>query len=387
MDGPIYLDHNATSPMSREVAEAVREASLRWPANPESQHQPGREARRRLESARERIAELMGCRTMGRTPDRVLFTSGGTEANHLALVGLAGYEPTEAGRRLVISPIEHPSITQTALWLASRGFRVDSPPVNQQGVVETNGVSELLGPEVLLASVILANNETGVLQPVDEIARLCAAEGIPLHTDATQAVGKIPVDFTGLCVAALTMAAHKFQGPRGIGALVVRHEFPLRPTFFGGHQQGGMRPGTECVALVVGMEAALEEFVCEADKRMERVGRLRDELENRLLAEIPFARVVGANAPRLPNTLNLALVGLDRQAVVMALDLESVASSTGSACASGSSEPSPTLLAMGVEPGVLESSIRLSLGPTTTAAEVDEAACRILKVCKRLRSA
>jgi cysteine desulfurase len=251
--------------------------------------------------------------------------------------------------------------------------------------VRASEFPELFRPNTRLVSVMLASNETGVIQPVAEIAALCRAAGILIHTDATQAVGKVPVDFHALGVDALTLAAHKFHGPVGIGALVVRHGVPLESSLHGGFQQAGLRPGAESVAHAVGMLTALEAWAHEAQPRRERMTTLRDSLERPLLAGDKRAVVIGAAAPRLPHTSNIAFVGLDRQALMMALDLAGVACSTGSACASGSSEPSPSLVAMGLPEEQIFSSIRFSLGTTTTAADVDEAARRILNVVNRLR--
>jgi cysteine desulfurase len=234
-------------------------------------------------------------------------------------------------------------------------------------------------------SVMLANNETGVIQPIRELAEDCRAAGVPLHTDAVQAVGKIPVNFRELGVAAMTIAAHKFGGPRGIGALIVRGGAPIEPQLFGGVQQGGLRPGTEPVALAAGMHAALRTFVGQQDERIVRITQFRDRMEAALLAAWPSAVIHGADSPRLPNTTCIAFPGLDRQALVMALDLAGVCCSTGSACASGSSEPSPTLLAMGLSDELVGSSVRFSLGATTTMEMIDEAAQRITRVLQTQR--
>jgi cysteine desulfurase len=436
----IYLDHNATAPILPEVADAVRAAALRYRGNPASPHQAGREARRALEAARWQIGEILGARTAGMHADQVIFTSGGTEANNLALGGLlprgdhhlapplslqprppaggrtsamdarlrddpraepgAGEAPARtaivgeyrsaallARRSLLISALEHPSIARTAERLAAEGVLVDMLGASADGVVRLEELERRLTAPLDLASVMLASNETGVIQPVADIAAMCRARGVLTHTDATQAVGKIPVSFQELGVDALTATAHKFHGPLGIGVLIVRHGVALHPELWGGFQQAGLRPGSESVALAVGMQAALEAWRREAGERFERMTALRVHFERTIRAGDPSAVVVGAGAPRLPHTSNIALVGLERQALVMALDVEGVACSTGSACASGSSEPSPALVAMGLPEAVISSSVRFSLGAATTLEEVDEAARRILSVCKRLRRA
>ena len=384
MPPSIYLDHNATAPPLPEVVDAVREASLLYGGNPESQHEPGRQARRALEDAREQIGQLLGARTSGVAADRVIFTSGGTEANNLALLGLAHIGPPG---RLLLSTIEHPCVLETAARLELLGWRIDRATADQEGVVQADNFAQRIRPETRLASLMLGNNETGVLQPVAEVARLCADRGVPVHTDASQVVGKLPVNFAELNAAALCCAAHKFHGPLGIGVLLLRHDVPLQPMFFGGHQQAGLRPGTESVALAVGTQTALECWHREAAQRHDRMAKMRDQFEQTLVAELPEAKVIGGRVSRLPNTSNIAFLGFNRQALAMALDQAGVACATGSACASGSSEPSGVLVAMGLERGAIEGSIRFSLGATTSAFEVEEAARRILSVCRRLRHA
>lgn len=379
----IYLDHNATTPLGARAAEVLARLSS-GPANPSSQHQFGRKAKQLLEDARDRLGELLGCSPGDGA--RVIFTSGGSEANNLALLGLAAAPSShDARRRVIVSSIEHPSVAGPAAELARMGFDVQSIRAQRGGTIDLNHLETLLQTPTRLVSLMLASNETGVLQPVGEASLVCKKQGAILHTDAVQAVGKIAVRFPELCVDALTLAAHKFHGPVGVGALVVRGSLPLAPRLHGGVQQFGLRPGTEPVALVCAMTAALEEALADSG-RGERMQRLRDELEQRLVEE-GGAVVLGERNNRLPQTSNLAFPGLDRQALVMALDLAGVAASSGSACASGSSEPSPTLLAMGLEGELVRSSVRFSLGAGTTAEEVHQAAERILLCVQSLRTA
>jgi cysteine desulfurase len=335
-----------------------------------------------LEDAREGILRLLGAKTGSIDADRLIFTSGGTEANNLALLGLSG----GSGDCIVVSIIEHPSVVTAAAELKGRGRHIEILPVNELGQVFLRTTAA----HGRLSAMMLANNETGVIQSVAELARSFRDCGTLIHTDAVQAVGKIPVSFRELSVDAMSVAPHKFHGPMGIGALVVRHGVKLQPQLFGGFQQGGQRPGTENVALAVGFHTALKLAVEELCDRAARMQSLRDQLENELRE---FGRrdacptvIVGEQAPRLPNTSCVSFPGLDRQALVMALDLAGVACSTGSACASGSSEPSPTLVAMGLPKPVIDGAIRLSLGACTTAEEVAEAARRIIKTVKHLRS-
>ncbi len=286
---------------------------------------------------------------------------------------------------LIISSFEHPSITACAEHLAQNGVEVKKLRATSEGYVVEDDLFDLLDASTRLLSVMLANNETGVIQNLVKIASMCRSRGVLLHTDAVQAIGKIPVDFRALEVDALSLTAHKFHGPLGIGALVVRHGVSLEPSLHGGFQQSALRPGTESVALAMGMQVALEFAVSELDARRTRMTALRSSLERQIGADYPRAVVIGAASERLPHTSNIAFVGLDRQALVMAFDLAGVACSTGSACASGSSEPSPTLVAMGLPDEQISSSVRFSVGAATTPAEIDEAARRILNVCNHLR--
>jgi cysteine desulfurase len=381
----IYLDHNATTPLAREAAEAMVAAAQLHFGNPASQHELGRRARQALEAARDEIGQMLGARTAGLHPDRVVFTSGGTEAKNLALLGMAAAGGEGSAPQAIVSTIEHPSVANLADELAARGWRIDRLPVRPDGVVELGPLDEWLTPETRFVSVMLANNETGVVQPVKEIAERSAALGVPLHVDAAQMAGKLPVDFRGLGATSMAVAAHKFHGPVGIGALVVSDELKLRGVLYGGSQQGGLRPGTESVALAAGAFVALRTWQRDAEARTARIAGLRDRLEQGL-RELYCGEVVvnGAAAPRLPNTANVALVGLDRQALLMAFDQAGIACSTGSACASGSSEPSRVLAAMGCSKAVLTGSLRFSLGATTTEAEIDEALARIAGVCGKL---
>jgi cysteine desulfurase len=379
---PIYLDHNATTPVLPQVIEAMCECYAAPYLNPGSQHEFGRRARRVLEEARERIGELLGASISARDADRIIFTSGGTEANNLAIRGLIG--PKTSGH-VVISAVEHPSVTAVVDHLAACGVAFGRIGVDHHGITLIDDLPRLLRADTRLVAAMLANNETGVLQAVAELAAICSAYHVPLHTDAAQVVGKLPVNFRQLGAATMSLAAHKFGGPLGIGALVVRHEIELDPQLFGGFQQGGLRPGTESVALAVGMSRALELAHADRDDRVARLTQLRDGFERAICAGWPAAVVIGQRAPRLPHTSNIAFVGLDRQALFIALDQAGVACSTGSACASGSSEPSPAHLAMGLDPAVFRSALRFSLGPHATPAELAEATRRILKVCNDLR--
>jgi cysteine desulfurase len=373
----IYLDHNATTPVLPAVVEAMRPFWTEIFGNPASAHRAGSRARRALEDARERSAALLGA-----FPDEVIFTSSATEANNLALFGLAGSRPGH----LITSAFEHPSALEPVRQLESAGWQVDLVPVNATGVVDVENMSRLVRPQTRLISIMLANHETGALQPIRTLVDM-AAKDVAFHCDAAQAVGKIPVSFRDLGVTTLTLSAHKFQGPKGVGALLVRRQTKLMPRLWGGHQQQGRRPGTEPVALAVGLATALECFQRECANRTERVQRLRHLFLERLRAEAePLVLNGPADGQGLPHTLNLSFPGCQADSLLINLDLAGVACSTGSACSSGSLLPSPVLQAMNVPAEILHSAMRFSLSPLLSEAEILEAARRIAQVVQRLRN-
>lgn len=410
---PIYLDNNSTTPIHPEVAESMLRAAKDLVGNPASQHSLGRKVRRVLEEARDGIVSLLGGKTGGMEADRLIFTSGGTEGNQLAIRGLVegrGQRAEDRGEvtilksaavsnlksqildsaaesspTIVISSVEHPSVRGAAEILAQQGLKVRHLEAHANGLVAIAHLPELIDDQTQLVSAMLSNNETGVVQPIAEIAAACASRKIPIHTDAVQAVGKIPVNFRELGVTAMTVAPHKFHGPLGIGGLLLKHDAKLQPLFHGGFQQGGIRPGTESVVLALGFYTALVLADRELAARQARMTELQGKLESLLLAGVPDAVIIGASSPRLPTTTCIAFPGINRQALVMALDMAGVACSTGSACASGSSEPSATLVAMGLPKEQIESAIRLSLSALTTEGEVQEGARRILKCVNHLR--
>jgi len=380
---PIYLDHNATAPLDPEVLDAMRPYFLAA-GNAESRHAFGRSARRGWEFAKETVAQILGA-----DPGEVIFTSGGTEANNLALFGLAGAEWSPG--HVISSPIEHPAITEPVARLQTAGFAVDHVPVNGQGLADVSRVAESFRADTRFATLMLANNETGAIQPVGALAMLAAARGIPVHTDAVQAVGRLPVHFHELGVTTLAASAHKFHGPVGIGLLLVRSGVRLSSRLFGGGQQQGRRPGTIAVPLAVGLAVALQRWHDQSAVRAARWVALRDRLEAGLLASLGPEHVIrngpAQNELRLPQTLNLGFPGLDGDALLIQLDLAGIAASLGSACASGSTRPSPTLMAMRIPDDRLRSSVRFSLGATTTEAEIDEAVERITTVVKNIAEA
>jgi len=374
--GRIYLDHGSTTPVLPEVVEVMRPFWLDAFGNPSSAHADGRRARRALEDARDTVAQLLQA-----DPREVLFTSGATEANNLALFG----QPQRAGGRMVASPVEHPSVMAPLEELRRSGQRLEFLPVNAEGLVPPDSLSSLVGPDLSLVAVMLANHETGAIQPVRDIALTCPGT-VPFHCDATQAVGKIPVSFRQLGVSSLSLSAHKFNGPKGIGALLIRDGSAFRPSLHGGHQQHGKRPGTEPVPLAVGLAAALRIAVRDMADRRERVLRLRRLFLQRLSAAGTDFVVNGPLDNGLPHTLNLSFPGCPADVLLMKLDLVGVACSTGSACSSGSLLPSPVLQAMRVPDDLLKSAIRFSLSFLLEEEEVTEAAHRTSQAVTSLRT-
>lgn len=387
----IYLDANSTTRLDDRVREVMIDCLAADYVNPASQHQPGQAARRRLEVARSSLV-----RELGATPrDRLVFTSGGTEANNLAVIGLANgllsqVDPTEPPE-IIISAIEHPSVLGAADFLSSRGFVVRTLPVDPGGQVCVDRLRDLIVPQTRLVSLMLVNNETGVIQDLSIAAEICRDFDVLLHCDAVQAVGKIGVNFRDLGVSAMTVTAHKLHGPNGIGGLLLAEGVDLQPMMFGGSQQLGQRPGTENVVMACGFAEAVTLATSALSERQIQMRELRDLLEATILDDLPDAIINGVDRPRAPHTSNISFPGseefatVNRQALLMAVDAAGVAVSTGSACASGSSEPSHVLTAMGVSQDVIESSIRVSLSTRTTRRDVLEGARRILNAAKHLR--
>lgn len=373
---PIYLDNNATTPIHPEVVEVVARCMREGFANPGSRHVAGRRARVILEDARETVARILGA-----DPGEVIFTSGGTESSNQAIFGLTSGRPGV----IVLTAGEHPATLESCKVLLQRGFRNHILPVDSRGLLKPEAYAEVPWSEVRLVTVILAHNETGVIQDLSELAALCHEQRVPLHVDAVQAVGKIPVNFGRIGSTALSLGAHKFQGPRGVGALLVRQGIKLTPWMFGGHQEQDRRPGTEAVPLIAGMARALEIWEAEQVERTARMTRLRDKLETELQRLCAPVVVNGAGAPRLPNTLNISFPGCDGEAVLVALDLKQICCSLGSTCASGAAEPAPSLVAMGCSPEIYRSAVRFSVGPETTDQEIEDALGRIAEVVSQAR--
>jgi cysteine desulfurase len=373
----IYLDYNATTPLDPRVLEAMLPYLRESFGNPSSLHWFGQRARAAVEDARSRVASLIGA-----DPAEIVFTASGSESDNMALRGALA-KAGSARRRFVTTSVEHHAVLNTAKALREEGVPVAVAGVSEGGRLDLDDLRAKLDDTTLVASVMLANNETGVLQPVAEAARLARERAALVHCDAVQAAGKTPVDVRALDVDLLTLSAHKLYGPKGVGCLYVRRGTPLGPLVRGGAQERNRRAGTENVAGIVGFGAAASLAKESLAAEPERIGALRDRLEERLL-KLPGARRNGGE-PRLANTANVSFEGADAEALVMALDLEGVAVSTGAACAAGGTEPSHVLKAMGLPPERVQSSLRLSLGRATTEEEVDRAADVIVAVVGRQR--
>jgi cysteine desulfurase len=374
--GRVYLDHNATTPVDPRVLEAMLPFLRGDYGNPSSLHWFGQRARAAVEEARARVAALVGA-----SPAEIVFTASGSESDNMALRGVLARARAER-RGLVLSAVEHHAVLHTGKALSEEGVPVKIARVSEGGVVDLDDLAAKVQEGTALVSLMLANNETGVLQPVAEAARIARARGALVHCDAVQAGGKVPVDVGALAVDLLTLSAHKLCGPKGVGCLYVRRGTPMAPLVRGGGQERNRRAGTENVAGIAGFGTAADLAREGLAEEAPRLAALRERLEQRLLA-IPGTRRNGAE-PRLPNTANVSFEGVEAEDLVIALDLEGVAASTGAACAAGGVEPSHVLRAMGLPPERVQSSLRLSLGRSTTEDEVRRAGDVIAAVVSRL---
>jgi cysteine desulfurase len=380
----VYLDYNATTPVDPAVLDAMLPFLGENFGNAGSVHSAGQRARAAVDAARESVAALIGAK-----PNEIVFTSGGTEADNLALFGAVAAS-AKLHKHVVTTAIEHHAILHGCDELARRGIDVTVVPVrtarDSPGIVDPEEIRRALRPETVLISVMHANNELGTIQPIEEIGRLAADSEVCFHCDAVQSAGKIPLDVEELGVDLLSISAHKFCGPKGVGALYVRAGTKIAARFYGGHAERDMRPGTENVPGIVGFGKAAELARKLLSEDSVRIRALRDRLESSLLERIPAVRVNGDRTLRVPNTSNLSFSGAGGEALLIALDLQGIECSTGAACSSGSTEPSHVLLASGLSYDEARSSLRFSLGRRTTAAEIDRALEIIPAVVERIRA-
>ena len=360
-----YFDHNATTPVAPEVLETLASCLGQVYGNASSIHHFGQGAKQRMEAARRQLASLIGCQ-----PSSLVFTSGGTEADNMAVLGVVRAAPG-AARHAIVSAVEHPAVLGPCEQLEREGVEITRLRVSPDSLVDPEDVRRALRPETVLVSVMHANNELGTIQPIAEIARITCAAGVTLHVDGVQAVGKIPVDVEALGVDLYSMSAHKLYAPKGVGALYVRKGTAMSPIAYGGHHERDRRPGTENVPGIAAFGAAAELAARTLAAESERLAALRDRLENAILERIPRAGVNGSRSRRTPNTANMHFDGIDGEALVIALDLRGFAVSTGAACSSGAIAPSHVLVNMGLSAERARASMRFSLGRSNTAGQVD----------------
>jgi cysteine desulfurase len=381
-DDAIYLDYAATTPLDPRVLEAMMPYLTEKFGNPNSIHAFGREARMAVDEAREKIAALLNCR-----PSELVFTSGGTESDNLALRGVAAAY-RQKGNHIVTTAIEHHAVLHTCRALQDEGFEVTYLPVDEHGLVAPEQVAEAITDRTILVSIMHANNEIGTMEPLADIVRAVKEKrpDVLVHTDAVQTVGHIPVDVEALGVDLLSFAAHKFYGPKGVGGLFVRRGVKLVPQLTGGGQERNRRSGTENVAGIVGMARALEIAVAEMPREIPRLQTLRDELINGVLAQIPDSRLNGHPTQRLPHNANFSFLGVEGEALLLQLDLHGIAASSGSACTSGSLEPSHVLLALGLSHEWALGSLRLTLGRFTTRQHLERVLAVLPSIVEKLRA-
>jgi cysteine desulfurase len=372
----VYLDNNATTPVLPEVLEAMRPYFAERFGNASSIHHHGQETRAAVERARESVAALLGCR-----PSEVVFTSGGTEGDNLAISGL-----TRAGDHVVSSTIEHHAVLNSCKHLEAMGCEVSYVPVDGRGLVDPDDVRRALRPNTRLITIMMANNETGVLQPVEEIGKIAVEADVYFHTDAVQAAGKVPIEVKRLGCDLLSISGHKLHAPQGVGAIYVGKGTVLQPMFYGGSHERSRRAGTENVPGIIGLGKAAE-LAREALERgdLAQMAAMRDRIEQTILSEIDATGVNGEGAPRVPNTTNIHFDYIEGEALVIALDLKGLAVSTGAACSSGAIEPSHVLTAMGLPPEIARASLRFSLGKQNTPDDIQFALDLVPQTVARLR--
>lgn len=375
----IYMDHSATSPVDPEVFEAMKPYFVDSFGNASTLYSMGRDARKAMESAREKVASLLGAK-----PEEIIFTSGGTESDNIAIKGTA-YRLKNKGNHIITSAIEHPAVRETCNYLEKNGFEVTYLPVYEEGIVKLSDLEDAITDKTILITIMHANNEIGTIQPIAEIGKIAREKGIYFHTDAVQAVGKIPINVTEMNIDMLSLSAHKLYGPKGIGALYIRKGVRIEPILHGGGHERNLRPGTENVSGIVGLGKA-----CElAEKNMledaKYITNLRDKLIDGVLDSVEQSYLNGHRTKRLPNNVNFRFTGIEGESLVLHLDSKGIAASTGSACSSKKLEPSHVLMAIGLKEVDAHGSLRLTLGKENTEEDVDHAIESIKEVVGTLR--
>ena len=376
----IYMDYNATTPVHREVLEAMLPFYKEDFGNASSVHSLGRRARAAMEEAREKVAGLIGAR-----PREIVFTSGGTESDNFAIEGTM-YRNSKKGKHLITSAIEHPAVLNTCQYLEANGYEVTYLDVDRYGVVNLDQLKESLRDDTVLITIMHANNETGTIEPMKEIVQIAEEHGIFVHTDAVQSVGKIPVDVEELGVDLLSLSGHKIYGPKGVGVLYIRRGMRIEPFMRGGHHERGRRGGTENVPGIVGLGKAAELAASSMESEAKRLWGLTEKLKNGIMERLDHICVNSPPENRVPGTINISFEFLEGESILLSLDIKGVAVSTGSACTSGSLEPSHVLTALGVPVAVAQGAIRFSLGKDNTEADVEYVLQELPPIIRRLRS-
>jgi len=376
----IYLDHNATTPTAPKVLEAMAPYFSQLYGNPSSVYRLAQQAQEAKEAAREKVAKILGAR-----PEEVIFTSGGTEADNFAIKGVA-FANRERGNHIITSEIEHHAVLNACKWLEKQGFEVTYIGVDRYGVVDLDELKDAITAQTILITIMHANNEVGTIQPIPEMAKMAKRAGIYLHTDAVQTVGKIPADVNELGVDLLSLSAHKIYGPKGVGALYIRRGTKLDSLLHGGHHERNRRAGTENVPGIVGLGRACEIALEEREGEGRRLKALRDKLERKIAEGIDDVVFNGHPEQRLPGTLNVCIKYVEGESILLNLDFEGIAASSGSACTSGSLEPSHVLLAMGIPPEVAHGSLRFSLGRDNNEEDIDRVIEVLPGIVEKLRA-
>ncbi len=376
----IYLDNAATTAVSPEVLEAMTPYFCQVYGNPSSIHSTGRDARRAVDAARKQVAAAIGA-----TAPEIYFTAGGSESDNWAIKGTA-FAKRSKGNHIITSAIEHHAVLHTCKWLEKQGFEVTYLPVDEFGRVSPSDVEKAITDKTILISIMAANNEIGTLEPIAEIGRIAHEHGVLFHTDAVQAVGAIPLDVNAMNIDMLSMSGHKFHGPKGIGALYIRKGVRIDTFMHGGAQERGQRAGTENLAGIVGIGKAIELATAHLEENAARMIRLRDRLIDGILTSIPDVRLNGHRTERLPNNVNVSIRYIEGEAMLLRLDLAGIAGSSGSACTSGSLDPSHVLLAIGLPHEIAHGSLRLTLGTDSTDEDVDEVLKVLPKIVSDLRA-
>ena len=376
----IYLDHSATTPVDARVAAVIKKYLLEDFGNPSSLHYFGRETKEALEDARAKVAGLLNCR-----PDEIYFTSGGTEADNLALIGYA-LKHRQHGEHIVVGGIEHPAVNNSAVELEARGFRITLVKPDRYGEVKPEAVAEALTDDTILVSIMHVNNEIGTINDIGAIGSFCREHGVTFHTDTVQSYGKVHIDVQAMNIDMASISSHKIYGPKGVGALYMRRGIEVQPRTFGGHQENSIRVGTENLPGIVGLGKAAEICAVEIDSDAQRLISLRDSLYHQITERLDRISLNGHPTRRLPGNLNLTFHGVEGEALLMLLDQRGIAVSSGSACSSGSTSPSAVLTGIGLSDEEAQSSIRITIGRENTKEDIDYTAEVIVDSVKRLRA-